>query len=88
MNQPQKDPKREKAYDCWLAYRRLEDSVANRYQAICSEIVVMGQSAIMDMAVEELKKRSWRYFGVAGYYMALPCQALALGMDIECLAIR
>jgi alpha-glucuronidase len=89
MNQPQKDPKREKAYDCWLAYRRLEDSVANRYQAICSEIVVMGQSAIMDMAVEELKRGLGGILGIEPriLYGSADVRALALGMDIECLAI-
>jgi alpha-glucuronidase len=89
MHQPQKDQKREKAYDCWLAYRRLEYPVAKRYQAICSKVVVMGQSAVMDAAVEELKR------GIGGILEVEPrilsasadVRALALGVDRENMAI-
>ena len=56
MKRPKEAQRRDKAYDCWLAYRPLEDSMAREYRSICARAVVLGQSPVMDSAIEELER--------------------------------
>lgn len=85
VNKPTETQSHEIAYDCWLAYRPLEDPAAGQYRSMCARVVVLGHSPVMDAAVDELKR------GLKGILEAEPeilpaasqVWALALGMDKE-----
>ena len=85
MNQQKEAHKRDKAYDCWLAYRPLEESAAGRYRSLCARVAAGGQSPVMDSAVEELRR------GIKGMLEIEPGiirkkdgpWALALGIDSD-----
>ena len=49
--------KENRGYACWLGYRSLEDvSSTVRYQALCSKIIVVKKTPILDTALDELKR--------------------------------
>jgi len=89
MKRPKEAQRRDKAYDCWLAYRPLEDSMAREYRSICARAVVLGQSPVMDSAIEELER------GIRGILDIEPeisridigIRALILGMDSDDISI-
>ncbi|HOK42646.1 MAG TPA: alpha-glucuronidase family glycosyl hydrolase [Thermoclostridium caenicola] len=83
MIKPGDAQKQGRAYNCWLAYRPLENAVADQYRTICKKVAVAGQSAIMESAVDELKRGLKGILGVEPevLYAKSDTRALFIGSE-------
>lgn len=83
MNKALETQKQDKAYDCWLAYRPLAEPDIGQYRSVCARVVVMGQSPVMDAAVDELKRGLKGILGIEPQIFPSASGAWALFMGPE-----